>query len=329
MGMEGSKHQVLDYLRRHRGEYISGEELSRQLAITRTAVWKHIQALRREGYRIDAQTRRGYCLLGTPDCLYPEEVAVGLKTSWLGRQLYYYDEVGSTNQVAKELADNGAPEGTVVVAEAQSGGRGRRGRLWLSPPQKGIWFSLIFRPRVAPTQASQLTLLAAVAVAAAVRKYTGLPPGIKWPNDILLGGRKVCGILTEIKAEMDAVEYIVQGIGLNVNAEADDFTPDVRPYATSLFLELGRRVARLPLFQEMLYQLEKWYERWQEEGFEPVRSAWKEASVTLGREVAVNSWREVTTGVAVDIDVEGALKVRTAGGEVRRFTSGEVTLRPV
>ncbi|CEP68974.1 Biotin--acetyl-CoA-carboxylase ligase [Moorella glycerini] len=328
MAIEGSKQQVLEYLRHHRGEYISGEELSKKLAITRTAVWKHIQALRQEGYQIDAQTRRGYCLLSIPDCFYPEEVAAGLKTSWLGRNLYYYDEVGSTNQVAKELADGGAPEGTVVIAEAQTGGRGRRGRSWLSPPHKGIWFSVILRPRVTPALASQLTLLAAVAVAAAIRRHTGLPPGIKWPNDLLAGGRKVCGILTEIKAEIDAIEYVVLGTGLNVNMEAGDFSPEVRPLATSLFLELGRPVARLPLFQEILYQLEKWYERWQEEGFDPVRRAWKEASVTLGREVEVNSWREVFRGVAVDIDAEGALLVRGGGGEVRRFNSGEVSLRP-
>lgn len=329
MTIEGSKQQVLEFLRRHRGEYISGEELSRDLAISRTAVWKHIQSLRQDGYRIDAQTRRGYCLLSIPDCFYPEEVVAGLETAWLGRTLYYYDEVGSTNQVAKELADGGAPEGTVVVAECQTGGRGRRGRSWISPARKGIWFSVILRPRVAPAQAPQLTLLAAVAVAAAVRERTGLPLGIKWPNDLLAGGRKVCGILTEIKAEIDAVEYIVLGIGLNANLEAGDFSPEVRPQATSLYLELGRPVERVPLFQRILSWLEKWYERWQEEGFAPVREAWKEASITLGQEVRVNSWREVFQGVALDIDDEGSLLVRDAGGRVRRFNSGEVSLRPV
>ncbi|MDN5345181.1 MAG: BirA family transcriptional regulator, partial [Clostridia bacterium] len=278
---------MLEFLRLHRGEYISGEDLSRQLAITRTAVWKHIRALRQEGYQIDAQTRRGYCLLATPDCFYPEEVAADLRTSWLGRNLYYYEEVGSTNLVARELADGGAPEGTVVIAESQTDGRGRRGRSWLSPPRRGIWFSVVLRPRMAPAQAAQLTLLAAVAIAAAIRQQTGLPPGIKWPNDLLVGGRKVCGILTEIKAEMDAIEYIVIGAGLNVNLEAPDFSPEVRPLATSLYLELGRPVTRLPLLQGILWQLEQWYERWQEEGFPPVRRAWKEASVTLGREVEV------------------------------------------
>jgi len=329
MRLESSKQQILKVLRRHRGEYVSGEVLSRDLDISRTAIWKHIQVLRQEGYQIEAQTRRGYCLLAIPDCFYPDEVAVGLATKWLGRNLYYFDEVGSTNQVAKELADTGAPEGTVVIAECQTSGRGRRGRTWLSTPRKGVWFSVILRPRVAPAQAAQLTLLAAVAVAAAVRELTGLPLGIKWPNDLLFGGRKVCGILTEIKAEIDAIEYVVLGIGLNVNQEATDFNPDIKPLATSICLELNRKVERLPLFQKILYQLEKWYEHWQEKGFKPVRRAWKEANVTLGRKVQVNSWREVFQGLAVDIDAEGALLVRGSGDEIRRFNSGEVSLVPL
>lgn len=321
-----SKQQVLEALRLYSGQYVSGEELSRRLAITRTAIWKHIQSLRQEGYVIEAQTRHGYRLVSTPDCFYPDEVAAGLKTSWLGRTLYYYEEVGSTNEMAKELADAGAPEGTLVIAESQTSGRGRRGRAWLSVPRKGIWFSVILRPRVAPVQASQLTLLAAVAVAAAVREETGLPPGIKWPNDLLVGKKKICGILTEIKAEIDVIEYIVMGIGLNVNQQASDFGEDLREIATSIFIELRRDIQRLPLLQKILYQLETWYECWQEKGFEPVRRAWKEASITLSRGVELNVYRDHFTGTAVDIDSEGALLVRGKGGEIRRFNSGEITL---
>ncbi|NLW08107.1 MAG: biotin--[acetyl-CoA-carboxylase] ligase [Clostridia bacterium] len=328
MRLEGTKQQILELLRNNRGQYVSGEELSRRLAVSRAAVWKHIRALRQEGYQIEALTRRGYCLKSTPDCFYPEEVTAGLVTSWLGRNLYCFDEVGSTNQVAKELADGGAPEGTVVIAESQSSGRGRRGRSWLSTPYKGIWFSLILRPRVAPARACQLTLLAAVATAVAVRELTGLPPGIKWPNDLLAGGRKLCGILTEIKAEIDLIEYVVLGIGLNVNLEASDFGPELKSVATSLYLELGRKQERLPLFQKIMAELETWYECWQEKGFAPVRRAWKEANITLGCPVQVNSWQEVFQGLAVDIDAEGALLVRGAGGEIRRFNSGEVTLSP-
>ncbi len=329
MKLDSSRQQILEVLRCCRDEYISGEELGRKLGISRTAVWKHIQALRQEGYQIRAQTRRGYRLLAIPDCFYPDEVAAGLVTAWLGRNFYYFNEVGSTNQVAKELADAGKPEGTTVIAEFQTSGRGRRGRTWISPPYKGIGFSIILRPRVVPAQTPQLTLMAAVAVAAAIREFTGLPPGIKWPNDLLAGERKLCGILTEIKAEIDALEYVVLGIGLNVNLEADDFSPDFRQAATSIYLELGYKVERLPLFQRILYRLEKWYETWQERGFEPVRQAWKEANVTLGRQVRADSWQETFTGVAVDIDSQGALLVRGPGGEIRRFYAGEISLRPL
>lgn len=327
MTQEGSRHQVLAELRRHQGEYVSGEELSRKLGLSRTAIWKHIRALRQEGYQISASTRRGYALLTTPDCFYPEEVMAGLKTSWLGRSFYYYDEVGSTNQVAKELADAGAPEGTVVVAEYQLSGRGRLGRSWLSPAGKGIWVSLILRPRVAPVQLPQLSLMAAVAVKEAVEEITGLRPGIKWPNDLMIKGRKVAGILTEMRAEMDSTQYVVLGIGINVNLERTDFTPEVQSLATSLKLEAGREVARLPLFNALLCHLEDWYMRWQEEGFGPVRAAWKEASITLGRQVKVIASGKIYEGEAVDIDEEGALLVRDAAGCLRRFNYGEISLR--
>jgi len=323
----GSRHRVLAELRRRQGEYISGEELSRKLGLSRTAVWKHIQALRREGYRVAASTRRGYALLDTPDCFYPEEVVNGLRTSWLGRPFYYYDEVGSTNQVAKDLADGGAPEGTVVVAETQKSGRGRLGRSWFSPGSKGIWVSVVLRPRVPPVQLPQLSLLAAVAAVEAVEETTGLRPGIKWPNDLLLRERKLAGILTEMRAEMDTTQYVVLGIGINVNLAQEDFTPDIRPLATSLEVELGRRVERLPLLQALLYRLEAWYERWQEEGFAPVAQAWREASITLGHQVRVVAAERVYAGRAVDIDGEGALLVEEEGGNLRRFHYGEISLR--
>ncbi|MGI9951620.1 biotin--[acetyl-CoA-carboxylase] ligase [Moorellaceae bacterium AZ2] len=327
MDQLGSRHQVLAELRRHQGEYVSGQELSRKLGLSRTSIWKHIQALRQEGYQISASTRRGYILLNTPDCFYPEEVVAGLRTSWLGRPFYYYDEVGSTNQVAKDLADAGAPEGTVVVAESQRSGRGRLGRSWFSPGGKGIWVSTILRPRVAPVQLPQLSLLAAVALREAIEETTGLRPGIKWPNDLLLRGRKIAGILTEMRAEMDTTQYVVLGTGVNVNLGPDDFTPEIQSLATSLQLELGRKIARLPLLQALLYHLERWYECWQEEGFAPVGQAWRRASITLGRPVRVMTPERVYEGRAVDIDEEGALLVKDAAGRLRRFNYGEISLR--
>jgi len=229
MTKEKSKQQVLEELRKRKGEYVSGEELSRRLGLSRTAIWKHIKALRRDGYQISACTRRGYTLLCIPDRLYPEEVTAGLKTTWLGRPFYYYEEVGSTNQVAKDLAEQGAPHGAAVLAEGQTSGRGRLGRGWLSPAGKGIWLSLVLRPRVAPWQLPQLSLLAAVGVASAIKEITGLEVGIKWPNDILSRGKKLCGILTEMRAEVEITQYVILGIGLNVNLDIEDFTRDLWP----------------------------------------------------------------------------------------------------
>lgn len=324
---ENSKQQVLGELRKRKGEYVSGEELSRRLGLSRTAVWKHIKALQRDGYQISACTRRGYALLTVPDRLYPEEVYAGLKTAWMGRTFYYYEEVGSTNQVAKELAERGAPEGTAVVAEAQTSGRGRLGRGWLSPARKGIWLSLILRPRVAPWQLPQLSLLAAIGVVSAVKELTGLKVGIKWPNDILSRGKKLCGILTEMRAEVEITQYVILGIGLNVNLDMEDFPENLRPSATSLKLELGREVPRLPLLKSLLYHLEGWYETWEKEGFTPIRESWKEASITLGRLVRVEAGHKIFEGVAVDIDEEGRLLVQDADGNLQRFTYGEVSLK--
>ncbi|MCG0278315.1 MAG: biotin--[acetyl-CoA-carboxylase] ligase, partial [Thermanaeromonas sp.] len=299
--MGESKQQILDELKKRKGEYISGEELSRRLGLSRTAIWKHVKALRRDGYCISASTRLGYALLSVPDRLYPEEVYAGLKTAWVGRNFYYYEQVGSTNQVAKELAEKGAPEGTAVVAEEQTSGRGRLGRGWLSPAGKGIWLSLILRPRVAPWQLPQLSLLAAVGVVSAITEVTGLKVGIKWPNDILSRNKKLCGILTEMRGEMEITQYVILGIGLNVNLDIEDFPEELRPCSTSLKLELGEEVPRLPLLNSLFYHLEKGYEQWEKEGFSSIREAWKKFSVTLGRMVRIEAGRTAFEGVAVDI----------------------------
>ncbi|HHP50506.1 MAG TPA: biotin--[acetyl-CoA-carboxylase] ligase, partial [Moorella mulderi] len=322
-----TRERILDCLKDRLDQFVSGEEMGRRLGISRTAVWKHIQALREAGYEIEAQSRSGYRLRRIPDRLYPEEVKKNLKTSWLGHVLIYLEETSSTNWIARELAEKGCSSGAVVVAESQTQGRGRRGRFWHSPSGKGLWFSVVLRPQVEPFQAPQLTLLTGVAVAQAVKRFTGLPVGLKWPNDLWVGGKKLGGILTEIKAEMDAVEYVVVGIGLNVNLENSDFPEELRGTATSLLLSLHKKIPRVALLQEILGSLEKIYELWQEEGFDPVRRAWKEASCILDREVEIRSGDGVYRGIALDIDGEGALLVRTGEGEIRRFLSGEVSLR--
>ena len=321
------KDMVLRLLKQNGPEYVSGEEICKLLQVTRTAVWKHIQALREDGYEIDARPRAGYLLVAAPDKLYPEEIGEKLATRFFGQSIYYCESTPSTNDLAKELAQKGMPEGTLIVVEEQTGGRGRLGRDWHSPKGKGLWFSLVLRPPVMPSQAPQLTILAAVAMAEAIRGETGLPVGIKWPNDLLLDGKKLCGILTEMSAEMERVNHMVLGIGLNVNQDEGDFPADVKQTATSLLLEGGGPLPRVNLLKNVLASLERWYDRWLEEGFQPVLARWKELSVTLGRSVRIHSLNESWEGWAEEVDEEGALVLRLPDGSHRRVISGEVSLR--
>ncbi|NPV70745.1 MAG: biotin--[acetyl-CoA-carboxylase] ligase [Firmicutes bacterium] len=321
------KHKILEALEGASGKFVSGERLSDGLGISRTAVWKHISALRREGYAIVGQPRSGYALIAAPDKLLPAAVKAGLDTKVIGTKVRYLTSAASTNDCAKEMARQGAPEGTVVVAEEQTGGRGRMGRPWASPPGGGLWFSVILRPALTPPQAPRLTLVAAVAVARAIRHTTGLEAGIKWPNDIIVGGRKVCGILTEMVAEIDRVEFVVLGIGLNVNLGRKGLPQDLRDCATSLDIELGRRLDRAAVFRSILREFESWYMRYLQDGPVPALSEWRQLSITLGERVRVVGQGESFEGTATGIDEDGALIVKPDGGPERRVLSGDVSLR--
>lgn len=323
------KEKILELLKLSYPDYISGEVICQRLGVTRTAVWKHIQALRSMGYEIEAVTNAGYRLLGVPDRLYPAEITWGLKTSFLGRHIYFHERLDSTSRLARELAAQGVPEGTLVVAEEQTGGRGRLGRGWFSPYGKGIWCSVILYPSLSPLDAPPLTMLAAVAVAEALHQATGLKAGIKWPNDLLLANKKICGILTELFAEMEKVNHLIIGIGVNVNIAPEEFPPELRETATSVLAETKRRVSRVNLLQELLAKLEYWYLKWQKEGFAPVLARWKEYSVTLGRPVKVISHRESYEGWAEDVSDDGSLILRLPNGQRQKIISGEVSLRAV
>lgn len=321
------KEAILRLLKASGLEYISGEEICRSLAVTRTAVWKHIQALREDGYEIDARPRAGYRLTGVPDRLFPEEIRDGLSTRFIGRKIYYCDSVTSTNDLAKELARKDAGEGALVVAEEQTGGKGRLGRGWYAPRYKGLWFSLILRPPVNPSEASQITMMAAVALASAIKQETGVAVGIKWPNDLLVGGKKLCGILTEMSAEMERINYLVVGMGINTNQEQEDFPEEVRETATALKMEAGRTISRVRLLQASLAAFEHWYEVWLNRGFSPVLNGWKELSVSLNCPVRIHSLNKSWDGWAEDIDEDGALLLRLPDGKLQRLVSGEVSLR--
>lgn len=323
------KETILRLLKERRPEYVSGEEICRSLNVSRTAVWKHIQALREKGYEIEARSRAGYMLTGIPDRLFPEEIGDGLATRFLGRTVYYCDSVSSTNNLAKELAGQGAADGTLVVAEEQTGGKGRLGRQWCSAKYKGIFFSFILFPPLMPQEANMVTLITAVAMASAVRDETGVAAGIKWPNDLLVNGKKICGILTELSAEMERINYMVVGVGLNVNQEKNDFPEEVSASATSLKDQTGSNISRVKLVQAFLLEFEKWYLLALENGFAPVLARWKEMSVSLNCPVRIHNPNSSWDGWAEDIDSDGALLLRLPGGEIKRVISGEVSLRLV
>jgi BirA family transcriptional regulator, biotin operon repressor / biotin---[acetyl-CoA-carboxylase] ligase len=304
-------------------EYVSGEALSGKLGLSRTAVWKVVNALRGHGYRIEAVPSRGYRLVETPDRLTALEVLPLMETHELGRTLHSFETVDSTNAVAFRLAVEGAEHGELVVAEHQTQGRGRRGRSWSSPHHLNLYCSFVLRPELPPQRAPELTLLAAVAVAESLRAV-GVPADIKWPNDLLVGGRKVAGILTELSADPDRVHFVVLGIGVNLNADTADFPPELAQLATSALRVTGQAVPRAAFAAALSLRLEHWLELHALEGFGPVRERWRALSATLGQEVLVTSERLEIRGVALDIDEDGALRIRTGDGREVRVLAGDV-----
>ena len=302
---------------------ISGERLAAQLGLSRAAVWKRVHRLKAQGYVIEGSPRRGYRLLAVPDKLLPEEVLQGLKTRVFTGPVHHFETLDSTNDLAKELAVQGAPEGTVVVAEAQTGGRGRLGREWNSPPGVGLYVSLVLRPMLPPMELPQITLTTAVAVVRAVRRVAGVAPGIKWPNDLLVNGKKLGGILTEMETESDRIRHVVVGLGLNVNNP--EFPPELAATATSLTLTAGGTFSRVNLLKAWLEEFEELYGRFLNQGFPEILEEWKCSTVTLGRAVTVRQGPREISGQALDIAPDGALLLRTNTGEIVRVTSGEIT----
>ena len=274
------------------------------------------------GYEIAAVPHLGYKLVSVPDKLFPHEIQHNLCTKIFGRKIIYRETVASTMDAAFQLALENAPEGTVVCAETQTKGRGRLGRSWNSPKGKGIYASIVLRPRLSPAEVAKLTLLAAVAVCEALQKTTGLQPLIKWPNDLLIGHKKCAGILTELSAETDRVKFVVVGIGINVNAAKNNLPPG----ATSFKEETKEEHSRIKIFQEILRDMEQWYLRLEREGFFPVVRRWKELSLTLNCRVRVSDAGGFVEGLAVDLDHDGGLLVRQDSGVIVKKMAGDVVL---
>ncbi|WP_295160369.1 biotin--[acetyl-CoA-carboxylase] ligase [Selenomonas sp. AE3005] len=322
------RNKILQILRQSGNKYISGEDMAEKLGVSRAAVWKHIKEMRSQGYNIESLARNGYILREAPDAMLSGEISNGLETKTIGCRIICHEEIDSTNNEAKRLAMEGAVEGTVVVAESQTGGKGRLERQFFSPKGKGIWFSVVLRPKFLPQEAPKCTLMAAVAVARAMTEF-GLKPGIKWPNDLLYDNKKLVGILTEMSAEMDGINYIVIGTGINVNIAPEEFPEELRDVATSLSQMKGANLPRVKFLQAVLRALDDLYAKVQVEGFAPVLKEWRQYSITLGQEVKVIGVRdgEVFYGKAADIDDEGALLVDTAAGR-QRVLAGDVSIRP-
>jgi BirA family transcriptional regulator, biotin operon repressor / biotin---[acetyl-CoA-carboxylase] ligase len=309
---------IVEFLKRNQ-DYVSGDQLSSRLKVSRQALWKHIQELKALGYDIVAVPHLGYKLLSSPDRLFSFELTEGLNTKFIGRKIHYFESVSSTMDAAAKLSLEGAAEGTVVVAESQAKGRGRLGRHWFSPKYKGIYFSLILRPKILPSQAALLTLLAAVSICEAVKEIAGLDARIKWPNDILLSNKKLGGILTELNAETDKVNFVIIGAGINVNNDKKTLVPG----ATSLRGQKKESIDRVRLLREILRRMEANYLVFQHKGADAVINKWKDNNLTLGKRIKVVSQSRHVEGCAMDIDSDGGLLVRKDSGVIEKIMAGD------
>jgi BirA family biotin operon repressor/biotin-[acetyl-CoA-carboxylase] ligase len=318
--------KILTALRAH-PDGVSGAQLAEQLDISRAAIWSRIEDLRKVGFDIEAGPHFGYRLAGEPDLLVADDLLARLgKTRVVGRDIQVFEQTTSTNDIVEKLARDGVKEGAVVFAESQTKGRGRLGRKWLSPTRKGLWFSVLLRPGLRPMESTRLTAISATALRRAIKTVAGLSAEIKWPNDVLIGGKKVAGILTEMSAEPDRVRHVILGIGVDVNQDANEFAGELRPLATSLKIEAGEEISRAELATEILRELDADYTRVCAGRFPEIADEWEAACVTIGKNVAVHAGSRQFRGRAESLDDDGALLVRTEHGHLERIIGGDVIL---
>ncbi|EGB93948.1 biotin--[acetyl-CoA-carboxylase] ligase [Clostridium sp. D5] len=321
------KAEILKMLRES-NDYVSGQQLCEKLGVSRTAVWKAINQLKEEGYQVEAVRNRGYHIVESPDVISKEEIVSMIDTNWAGQEVYYYNITDSTNIRAKQLGDEGAPHGTLVTADQQSAGRGRRGRGWESPPGCSVYMSILLRPDIPPVKAPMLTLVMALSVAGSLKDCTDLDVQIKWPNDIILNGKKLVGILTEMSTEIDYINHVVIGVGINVNME---YLPEgIRDKATSLRLATGHVVRRSELIASTMKQFERYYGLFLESrNLESMREEYNQLLVNRGKEVRILGGKEEYNAVALGINSEGELLVRREDGSEEAVFAGEVSVRGV
>ena len=321
------KRKILTVLR-EREDYVSGQELCDALGVSRTAVWKVIKQLKEEGYKIEAVQNKGYRLVESPDIMDESEIGSRLHTRWAGSELHYYAETGSTNADAKQFAEQGAVHGTLVVADTQTSGRGRRGHSWQSPAGTTIAMSLVCRPDFSPEKASMLTLVMGLAVADAIAEVTGLDTKIKWPNDTVINQKKVTGILTEMSAEPDYIQYVIIGIGINVNSGIEAFPEEIRDMATSLKIESKKQISRAEIIAAVMKYFENYYEIFcRTQDLSGIREAYHKRLANLNADVKVLDPKGTYPGIARGIDEDGNLLVELSDGTVQKVNAGEVSVR--
>lgn len=328
------KEKILKALREKKDGYVSGAALCRQLGVSRQAVWKNITALKEIGYEIESVPNKGYRLLESSDKLYAPDILSRLPEDCLCRKVECFDSVDSTNTKAKQLAELGEEEGTLVVAETQTAGKGRRGRNWKSEPGVGIWMTLLLRPALPPVKVSGITLLSALALTKAIQEICGIRAEIKWPNDVIIAKKKICGILTEMSSEENYVHYVVVGIGINANTTV--FPKEIEETASSVFLQTGRQVNRCELIAGMIRIFGEYYERFvKEQDLSSFVDEYNQVLANRDEEVRVyygmieqSAPEDTDTGIARGIDRDGALLVEI-DGKIKRILSGEVSVRGV
>ncbi|MCA0970371.1 biotin--[acetyl-CoA-carboxylase] ligase [Halobacillus litoralis] len=321
--MESTRKRLIDLLEKQE-EHISGQQLSEQLDISRTAVWKHMKELRKDGYEIEAVQRKGYKIVSSPDKVSENTLRWGLDTHWIGCELHHFSQVESTQDIVHRLAKENKPHGTVVIADEQLKGKGRMAREWHSPEGKGIWMSLLLRPTLPPVQAPQLTLLTATVLAKVIDECSELSPAIKWPNDILIHHKKVSGILTEMQAEQDQIQYVVLGIGMNVNQNEDEIPSSIAHKASSLKLESGDEWDIPKTIQTILRTFETTYDAFIKSGFEQVKYEWERYGYRIGEKVTISTMKRTFEAVLIGIEPDGALRARDMDGKVEKLYSAEI-----
>lgn len=319
--------EILKVLRTANGGFVSGEALGRRLGVSRASLWKSMQGLRKKGYEITGKPSSGYRLESSPDILTPDEIHAALKPGFVGRPIVVLERTNSTNTFLMEMGVDGAPEGAAVVAETQDHGRGRMGREWISPFGVNLYTSILLRPDMTPAESLKITLAAAVAVARTVERTAGLAPVIKWPNDILIEGKKVAGILAEMASEMDTLSFVVVGIGVNINMEHEQIPGEIRRTATSLAIETGRTFGRALFAADLFAQMERAYRCLTAGKWDELLTEWRSyAEPMIGRDVRIHCRGETIQGVISGVDDDGALLLLDARGRRKRILAGDVMM---